>query len=239
MANETLTQGPVTPQPACRERWRQGADLPTGYWYRPRWEVGGLPNDYAARMLRVDQPIKTERLVLRPLRPDDLDAVNAFDSLPEVARYLYFDARDRDESRVNLERMIEQRAITKPGDRMSLAVELAATGDLIGDVILEWSASEHLQGEIGYVLHPDHHGRGYATEAGRELLRMGFDLLGLHRIIARCDARNGASARVMERLGMRREGHLVENEFIKGEWTDELVYAMLEQEWRSRAPAGD
>ena len=67
---------------------------------------------------------------------------------------------------------------------------------------------------------------------------MGFELLGLHRIIARCDARNGASARVMERLGMRREGHLVENEFIKGEWTDELLYALLEQEWRSRAPAG-
>ena len=65
------------------------------------------------------------------------------------------------------------------------------------------------------------------------MLRIGFEELGLHRIAGRLDARNEASARVLERLGMRREAHLVENEFVKGEWTDELVYAMLEQEWRA------
>ena len=205
---------------------------------RPReWLRGTVARDYDRAMLLVDRPIRTERLVLRPLRPDDLDAVHAFDSLPGVVRYLYFEPRDREASRINLERMIGQHAIRAPGDRLSLAVELVASGELIGDVILEWSANEHLQGEIGYVLHPDHHGHGYATEAARELLRMGFEILGLHRIFARCDARNGASARVMERLGMHREGHFLENEYIKDEWTDEFTYALLGQEWRSRAAA--
>ena len=80
---------------------------------------------------------------------------------------------------------------------------------------------------------PNHHGHGYGTEGARLMLRLGFEVLGLHRIIGRCDARNTASARVMERLGMRREAHLIENEWVNGEWTDELLYAMLDHEWRA------
>jgi len=70
------------------------------------------------------------------------------------------------------------------------------------------------------------------------LLRLGLEGLGLHRIVARCDARNTASARVMERIGMRREAHFVRNEFLKGEWTDELIYAILRSEWAARQPPG-
>jgi RimJ/RimL family protein N-acetyltransferase len=65
------------------------------------------------------------------------------------------------------------------------------------------------------------------------MLRLGFEELGLHRIMGRIDARNEPSARVLERLGMRREAHMLENEFVKGEWTDEVVYALLEHEWRA------
>jgi RimJ/RimL family protein N-acetyltransferase len=65
------------------------------------------------------------------------------------------------------------------------------------------------------------------------LLRLGFDELGLHRIVGRLDARNAASARLLQRLGMRSEAHLVENEYVKGEWTDEAVYALLASEWRA------
>ncbi|HYO29274.1 MAG TPA: GNAT family protein, partial [Thermomicrobiales bacterium] len=115
------------------------------------------------------------------------------------------------------------------------AVVVRETGTLVGDVMLWWRSAAHRQGEIGYVFHPDHAGRGYATEASRAAHRLGFEDLGLHRIAARCDARNGASARVMERLGMRREAHLRENEFVKGEWCDELVYALLEDEWATMA----
>ncbi len=94
------------------------------------------------------------------------------------------------------------------------------------------------QAEVGYVLTPAHYGHGYATEAVGVLLRLGFEDLGLHRIAARCDARNTASARVMERAGLRREAHLVQSEFVKGGWTDELIYAILRREWQARQVPG-
>ena len=65
------------------------------------------------------------------------------------------------------------------------------------------------------------------------LLRLAFEELGLHRVYGRAEPRNTASARVMEKLGMQREAHLVENEFVKGEWQSELVYSILDREWRS------
>ncbi len=71
----------------------------------------------------------------------------------------------------------------------------------------------------------------HATEAGREMLRLGFESYGLRRMIGRLDGRNEPSARVLARLGMRREAHFVQNEFVKGEWADEVVYAMLHHEW--------
>ncbi|MCY7418994.1 MAG: GNAT family N-acetyltransferase [Chloroflexi bacterium] len=178
--------------------------------------------------------MRTARLILRPFRLDDLDAFSAFDRLPGVARYLYSEPRDIAASRVVLDRKIAANTIRAAGDHLSLAVDLADGGQCIGDLLLEWTGNEHLQGEIGYVFHPDHHGQGYATEACEALLRMGFQTLGLHRIVARCDARNDGSARVMERLGMRREALLLENEMVKGEWTDELVYALLDREWQAR-----
>jgi RimJ/RimL family protein N-acetyltransferase len=98
-------------------------------------------------------------------------------------------------------------------------------------VVLFWRSREHRGGEIGYVLNPDFAGHGYATEAAHALLRLGFDDLGLHRIIARLDERNEPSARVARRLGMRQEARLVHNELFKGEWSTELDYAMLADEW--------
>ena len=98
-------------------------------------------------------------------------------------------------------------------------------------MVLQWTSRQHLSGEIGFIVHPDHQGRGYATEASRELLRLAFEDLGLHRVIGRVEARNIGSARVLEKLGMRREAHLIENEYVKGEWQSELVYAMLAREW--------
>ena len=177
-------------------------------------------------------PITTPRLSLRPYVFDDLDALYDIQSLPEVTRYLMYGTRDRDQVREILEQRI--RADGPERDAVNLAVVLPDSGTLIGDVVLFLRNPEHRQGEIGYVFHPDHGGRGYATEAARVLLRLGFTDYGLHRIIGRLDARNTASARVLERLGMRREAHFVENEIVKGEWTDEVVYAMLEDEWRSQ-----
>ncbi|WP_113703890.1 GNAT family N-acetyltransferase [Nonomuraea lactucae] len=183
-------------------------------------------------MLKPDYPILTERLLLRPLTHDDLEALHSYESRPDVARYLYWEPRDLDAVRVQLEKRTTRVALHEEGDALEVAITLRDSGRLIGNGVLIWTSREHRQGEIGYVLHPDHHGRGYATEVGRELLRLGFEGLGLHRVVGRLDGRNTASARVLEKLGMRREAHLVQNEHVKGEWTDEVIYAMLETEWR-------
>jgi RimJ/RimL family protein N-acetyltransferase len=182
-------------------------------------------------MFEPDYPIVTERLRLRPFQPGDLDALVAIHGDPEIVRHVPWDVRDREELRGVLEEKTRRTAIAEVGDGLNLAAVTADGGEFVGDMSLMWRSDEHRTGEVGYLLHPAATGRGYATEAARALLRIGFEALGWHRIIGRIDARNGASARVLERLGMRREAHLVENEWLKGEWTDEVVYAMLDREW--------
>jgi RimJ/RimL family protein N-acetyltransferase len=186
-------------------------------------------------VLTPEYPIKTDRLILRLYTPGDLDDVYDIQSRPDVTRYLYWGPRNREQAQASLGMKIECNRLRDEGDNLTLAVVLPETGRVIGDVMLIWVSREHRQGEIGYVFHPDHGGRGYATEAAEVMLRLGFEGLGLHRVIGRLDGRNTASARVLERLGMRREAHLVHNEIVKGEWTDEMVYAMLEDEWREKS----
>ncbi|MGE5226071.1 MAG: GNAT family N-acetyltransferase [Planctomycetaceae bacterium] len=183
-------------------------------------------------------PIRTERLLLRPFEPEDFDALFAIYAREDVARYLYWGPREEPEVREMLAERIAHRGIEREGDRLNLAVVLQATGATIGDVVLAWTSAAHAQGEVGFVVHPDHHGHGYATEAVRPLLWVAFERLGLHRVIGRAEARNDASARLMERLGMRREAHLVENEWVKDEWQSELVYAILDREWRAATDDG-
>jgi RimJ/RimL family protein N-acetyltransferase len=183
-----------------------------------------------------EYPIRTERLLLRPYQPGDTDAVYAYHRLPETARYLENEPMSLAEAKALVTRRIGSSTLAGVGEVLNLVVELARTRALVGDCVLFWCSEG--QAEVGYVLHPAHYGHGYATEAVAALLRLGFEDLGLHRVVARCDARNTASARVMERSGMRREAHLVQSEFIKGEWTDELIYAILRSEWEARQAPG-
>lgn len=182
-----------------------------------------------------DYPIRTERLLLRPLRERDYEPFHALHADAEVARYLYNEPRDRTATSELMSERMPLVEIEYEGDRLSLAIELRETRKMIGQCMLVYSSVEHQQGEIGYLLLPEHHRKGYATEASTEMLRLGFEGLGLHRIIGRCDGRNVGSAAVMAKIGMRREAHMIENEFVKGEWTDELVYAMLATEWDKQA----
>jgi RimJ/RimL family protein N-acetyltransferase len=184
----------------------------------------------------VAEPIRTDRLLLRPFEAHDLEEVLAIYSRPDVARYLYEGPRSREQASALLERKMGGRTIRADGDTVSLAVEPIG-GAMVGDCMVRLLSAEHRQGEIGFVIHPDHQGRGYATEAGRALLRVAFGILGAHRVIGRLEARNAASARVLEKLGMRREAHLIENEWVKDEWQSELVYAVLDREWRPQADA--
>ncbi|GGK03154.1 N-acetyltransferase [Pilimelia anulata] len=174
-------------------------------------------------------PLATARLLLRPVAAADLDDVWAYQRLPAVARYLRWEPRDRAAARASVADMAGERALAAEGDCLTLAAECG--GRLIGTVELVWVSEAHRAGELGWVFHPAYHGRGLATEAARALLDWGFAGRGLHRIVARCAAGNAASARLAERLGMRREAHFVENNHVKGEWRDEYVYAILRREW--------
>jgi RimJ/RimL family protein N-acetyltransferase len=163
----------------------------------------------------------------------DLDDLFAFHSRPEVVRYTPWPVRDRDETRVALERKLSQGELRGDGEWLVLAIELRETGTVIGEVLLKWASAADRQGEVGYALHTDHQGKGLASEAVREMLRVGFEELGLHRIVAILDDRNTPSARLLERLGMRREAHHLDASMFKGEWAGVYVYALLEDEWRA------
>jgi RimJ/RimL family protein N-acetyltransferase len=185
-------------------------------------------------MLQPSYPIKTERLLIRAFTEDDLEALFAIESREDVSRYLYGVPRTRDEVRGVLQERLAPPPMDTDGQSLVLAAELRQSGAMIGSLFLFLKSREHRQGEIGFVFHPDYHGRGLASEGAAELIRLGFEGLKLHRLCGRCDGRNQASARLMERLGMRQEAHLIHNEWVKGEWTDELVFAILAEEWRGR-----
>lgn len=186
-------------------------------------------------MLRPRYPIHTERLALRPFENNDLDALYDLYRRDEVTRYIYAPSASRRDAKVLLDRIRPMVAIDDKRDSLRLAGVERGTNTLIGDFSIWLGPHEHRGAEIGFVVHPDHQGRGYAREAMTMIIGLAFRELGLHRIVGRCDARNTASARLMERIGMRREAHLIENEFIKGEWCDELDYAILDREWARRA----
>lgn len=183
-------------------------------------------------------PIETDRLTLRQYVETDYDDLLKLQTNVDVARFLLHDARTpeqvRDESLPK--RMADFPPMDVADQACSFAVILRESGQHLGEVTLFAQNIEQRTGEIGYVFHPESGGRGYATEAATELLRLGFEKFGMHRIIARLDHRNTASAKLLQRLGMRQEAHFVRNEFLKGEWTDELVFAMLAEEWVLRQP---
>lgn len=187
-----------------------------------------------ARTLRPRYPVRSERLLLRPLAMGDVDALLAYRSREDVCRYVPFEPLSRDDI---IERIAGQWArteLTDEGQWLTLGVHVSKTSELAGDVGLCWRSRAHAGGELGYAFNPALGGRGYATEAADVMLRLGFEGLGLHRIVARMDERNEPSVRVATRLGMRQEARLVCNEFFKGEWSTELDFAMLAEEWYAR-----
>lgn len=175
--------------------------------------------------------LETERLLLRPFTAEDLDALRSYQSREDVTRFLYWGARTDAEVREALERKIASVSIGSEGDTLALAIVPKASGRLVGDIVLHLISEEHRTAEVGFIVHPDHQGHGYAREATRAMIRVAFEELGLHRVMGSLDARNVASARVLAGAGMRREAHLVENEFVRGEWQSEVIYAILRREW--------
>lgn len=185
-------------------------------------------------MLTLTEPLRTERLVLRLFVADDVPAVYAYLSLPDVVRYLYWEVQSLDGVREVLDSRAGMTRLVADDDRLYLAVARASDDQLLGEVMLRLRSADHRQVEIGFVFHPDYHGHGYATEAARAMLDLAFDNGAAHRVFGRADGRNDASSALMRRLGMRKEAHFRQNELFKGEWGDEVVYAILGDEWRAQ-----
>lgn len=177
-------------------------------------------------------PIRTERLLLRAFVIDDVDDAHAYQQLPEVSRYLYREPLDRERTR-ELVGKASELTFAGEGDVLALAVQTIDSMRVIGEIVLKWTSAAARQAEVGYVFHPSAGGRGYATEATRAVMDLGFRHLNFHRIFARLDEQNTASAAVCRRLGMRQEARLVENDVTAGRWGTELVFAVLENEWSS------
>jgi RimJ/RimL family protein N-acetyltransferase len=179
-------------------------------------------------------PIATPRLFLRPFEPADLEPLLAFHSDPVSVRYVPFAPRDRAGMATVLAKKISQTTLLAEGDRLELAVVTSADRALIGDVMLALRSVHNETVEVGYMFSPTSTGRGYATETVRALLDLAFVRLRARRVVARVDLRNTPSRALLERLGVRLEAELVENEWFKGELTSEAAYAILAREWLDR-----
>lgn len=176
--------------------------------------------------------IRTQRLVLRLHGPADIDDVHAYQSDPEVTRYQLYDPRSREEVAEKSASWAEARVLEKNDDYLQLAIDL--DGRVIGTIYFVLKRVEDSMAEIGWALHRDFQGKGYAYEAAAAVLDLAFGTMGLHRVTAELDPRNTASIALCERLGMRREAYFVEDMMFKGGWADTGVYAVLDREWLAR-----
>ncbi|MBM7503057.1 GNAT family N-acetyltransferase [Agromyces aurantiacus] len=201
-----------------------------------------LPFDMAVLEHR---PIRTERMVLRPLAASDADDVWEYQRLPEVLRFIPWPERNRTEARGHTELRAGMRRLQADGDAVFLAMVLAGEPSLqevasgrarpdrvVGDLMVRVGSLQNAQLEVGWVVHPGFQGRGLAAEGAAALLDLAFGRFAAHRVYAHLDARNAASARLCERLGMRREATLLEEEHGEEGWEDTAIYGMLRREWR-------
>ena len=180
--------------------------------------------------------LSSARLQLRRLRHEDAESLHAYRSLPEVARYQYWDSFGLDDA----VRLIESQSGAQPnipGTWFQLAIVNAATGSVIGDCGLHCQKRDPRQMEIGITLAPSHQGRRYADEAIECVLRYVFDSLDTHRVFATVDVLNQPAIALCRRLKFRQEAHFVDHLWFKGHWSSEFVFAILKREWEERPAA--
>ncbi|HEX4204518.1 MAG TPA: GNAT family protein [Ktedonobacteraceae bacterium] len=177
--------------------------------------------------------LTTEHLILREFEEQDWQAVLAYQSDPLYLRYTPWTQRTEEDVQRFVHTFMYWRS-EQPRRKFQLAITLRSNGAFIGNCGIRGNINHLWDAEVGYEL--DHHywGRNYTTEAVTALMKFGFEEMQLHRVWAYCIADNVASARVMEKVGMRFEGRLYENEWMKDRWWDTLLYAILEQDWRAQ-----
>ena len=172
-----------------------------------------------------------ERVRLRPVIDDDLGAMVRYRGDAEVCRFLPFEPQTPDDIRARIGHLFGGTRLDGERSGVVLAIEDRTDGTVIGDLVLFHLDRDAGAAEIGWVVAPAASGRGLATEAVRALIDIAFGVYGLRRLVARIDADNARSLALAERVGMRREAHLVENAWFKGRWSDEIDYGILSREW--------
>jgi RimJ/RimL family protein N-acetyltransferase len=181
-------------------------------------------------------PIITERLELRPLTLGDAECLYAYRSDPNVAKYQGWKPASVDEAQEFFNKLTNI-APNTPGTWFQLALVHRASGELVGDCGLHFLKDDNRQCEIGITVSPLHQRRGYAREAVQSALEFLFVGLGKHRVFASIDPRNTPAIELFKRVGMRQEAHFVESLWLNGEWVDDVIFAVLQREWRSRQRA--
>jgi RimJ/RimL family protein N-acetyltransferase len=177
---------------------------------------------------------ETERLVLREIDEDDFDAIHGYASDPEVVQYVPWGPNTEEDTHDFIARTMTS-AAAEPRLEYVFGVELREEPGMLGTVGLYLRPADPDQAMLGYAYGSPAWGRGIATEAALAVVELGFDVLGLRRIWASCDPDNTASRRVLEKVGMTIEGLLRADMIIRGDVRDNLVWGILEPEWRERA----
>ncbi|WP_409295543.1 GNAT family N-acetyltransferase [Peribacillus sp. SCS-26] len=175
--------------------------------------------------------MESRRLLLREMLETDWPQVHAYASQEKVCQFQPWGPNSRQDTKEYIQEVLAD-AAQEPRERYVFAIIHKETSRLIGAVELSIKSFHNSEGEIGYIVHPDHWGKGVAAEASRLVLSFGFEKLKLHRICATCSPDNVSSSRVLEKLGMKREGRIRQHLRLKEGWRDSLLYSMLESEWR-------
>lgn len=174
------------------------------------------------------EALRSERLLLRRFHDSDLKNFLAYSNDPEVARYQLWESFTEEEARDQIEAQ-KHLEFGLRGKWFLYAVELKTSHELIGHVALK--ILDDQQAEIGFTFAREYQGQGLAFEASSCVMNYVFDRLGLHRVTAVADCENQKSLALLARLGMRLEGHFIQNIWFKGRWGDEYSYAILKDEW--------
>ena len=180
--------------------------------------------------MAITLPLETARLTIRDFQADDLDAIHAYAADPLVTRYMFYGPRTFEDTRAYLERMLASQR-EEPRMVWELGVNQTADQRLVGACDLTLENMD--EADLGFIFARNVWGMGYATEAARAMVRVGFEQLGIRRIFSTCDAANVASARVLEKAGLRREATLENHKFAKGQWWTSLLYGVSLEEWHA------
>jgi RimJ/RimL family protein N-acetyltransferase len=171
----------------------------------------------------------TERLRLREFKEGDFDALREMDCKPEMYTYERELPKEADTRNALDEYIKDQQEVQRTSFRFAVTIQPADTVRGIVKFSRQWELIR--EWEVGWGIHLQEWGKGYAGEATRAVMDWAFRELKVHRIVAFCHVGNAASVRVMEKLGMHQDGRLRETRWLNGKWWDEYVYSILEREW--------